>query len=417
MDERKHYTDWDDSIYGTGPTQPPKSRGGAVALLLILVIFLCGIITVLGVLNVRLFQQLQERKENELSISYTPELTTPTETGPATVPESVPVPETAAAPMQLQQTPQAIENISQPEGLSLQEIYSRNIGSVVSISCSHLQSSSTGTGVILSEEGYIVTNAHVVKGAVTISVQLTDDRVFYAELVGSDEITDLAVLRIEAEGLAPAQFGDSATLRVGDAVAAIGDPLGVEFRGTYTNGIVSAINRDVELDGRTMTLIQTNAALNSGNSGGPLINCFGQVIGINTMKIGDFANRAGVEGLGFAIPSATVKDVVDQLIRQGYVSGRPTLGIGGEALSTFYQHYYRLPAGLYVTGVDRRSDAYAKGIQEGDLILSVGGTRVTSPEDLKAAVFSCKVGDTVETVVYREGQQYLVELTLAEDKG
>nr|MBQ8244423.1 trypsin-like peptidase domain-containing protein [Oscillospiraceae bacterium] len=362
MDERKrNYTDWDDSIYGTGPTQPPKSRGGIVALMLILIIFLCGIITVLGVLNVRMFQQLKDRERNELSISFTTEpVQQETESMAASEPVHPPA-DAQMATMQLQQTPAGAENIPQPEGLSLQEIYSRNIGSVVSISCSQIQSSSTGTGVILSEQGYIVTNAHVVEGAVTISVQLTDNRVFYAELIGSDEVSDLAVLRIEAEGITPAQFGDSAGLRVGDTVAAIGDPLGVKFRGTYTNGIVSAINRDVDIDGRTMTLIQTNAALNSGNSGGPLINCFGQVIGINTMKIGAFTDKAGVEGLGFAIPSATVKDVVDQLIRQGYVSGRPTLGIEGEALSTFYQHYYRLPAGLYVTSVDRGSDAHSKG--------------------------------------------------------
>ena len=418
MDERKYYTDWDDSVYGTGPTRPPKNRGGAVALLLILVIFLCGIITVLGVLNVRLFQQLQERRQNELSISHMPEQTQPTETeAPAPVPEMASVPEAAMAAMELEQTPAVVENFPQSEGLSLQEIYSRNIGSVVSISCSQLQSSSTGTGVIISEKGYIVTNAHVVNGAVSISAQLTDDRVFYADLVGLDEVTDLAVLRVQAESLTPAQFGDSATLRVGDSVAAIGDPLGVEFRGTYTDGIVSAINRDVELNGRIMTLIQTNAALNSGNSGGPLINCYGQVIGINTMKIGAFANRAGVEGLGFAIPSATVKDVVDQLIRQGYVSGRPTLGIEGEALSNFYQHYYRLPPGLYVTSVDRGSDAHNKGIEEGDLVISVGVKRVTSADDLKAAIHGMQVGDTVETVIYRNGQQYLVELKLSEDKG
>ena len=225
------------------------------------------------------------------------------------------------------------------------------------------------------------------------------------------------MLRIEAADLIPAKFGDSGALRVGDSVVAIGDPLGVEFRGTYTNGIVSAINRDVELEGRTMTLIQTNAALNSGNSGGPLINCYGQVVGINTMKIGAFASASGVEGLGFAIPSTTVKDVVDQLVKQGYVSGRPTLGIKGEALSLFYQHYYRLPAGLYITSVEYDSDAYNVGIQEGDLLLSIGGTRITSYDELRSAIFAYQVGDTVEVVIFRSGQQYLVELTLSEAKG
>ncbi len=418
MEERnRNYTDWDDSVYGTGPTQPPKSRGGLVALMLIMIIFLCGIITVLGILNVRLFQQLNTRKEKELSISYAPETTAPVMTEP-TAPPIMPYGDLESYDsMKLQQSPASIGNIPEAGTMSLQDIYTQNIGSVVSIVCNSHEGSSTGTGVIMSANGYIVTNAHVVKDALSVSVQLTDNRQFYADIVGIDDISDLAVLHIETEDLIPAQFGDSGSLRVGDTVVAIGDPLGVEFRGTYTDGIVSAINRDVELEGRTMTLIQTNAALNSGNSGGPLINCYGQVIGINTMKIGAFASSAGVEGLGFAIPSATVKDVVDQLVNQGYVSGRPSLGLRGEALSSFYQHYYRLPAGVYVTEVEYGTDAYQKGIEEGDLILSAGGTRVTSYDELRSALAGFEVGGTVEVIIYRAGQQYKLELTLTEDKG
>ena len=417
MDERKHYTDWDDSVYGTGPMQPPKSRGGMVAFMLILIIFLCGIIAFLGIMNIRLFSQLKTREANELSISHAPAVTTePPETEPVVLAEEVTPVVEFPAPMDLQPSPASVSNIPEEGGMSLQDIYTRNIVSVVSILCNQANASSTGTGVILSENGYIVTNAHVVKDAVSISVQLTDNRQFYAQVVGSDEVTDLAVLRIETEDLIPAQFGESGQLRVGDAVVAIGDPLGVEFRGTYTDGIVSAINRDVELNGRVMTLIQTNAALNSGNSGGPLINCYGQVIGINTMKVGAFTNSAGVEGLGFAIPSATVKDVVEQLVSQGYVSGRPTLGIRGEALSSFYQHYYRLPAGVYITHVESGSSAYSAGIEEGDLLISVGGTRVTSYNELRSAVLGYEVGDSVEVVIYRGGQQYRVELTLGEAK-
>ena len=418
MDKRNdYYNDWDDQFYGTGPTEPPKSRGGLVALMLILIIFLSGIITVLGVLNIKLFHQLQTRQENELSISFTTESTVPEDAPISMASEPAQYSDAPFVSMDLQQAPAGVENVPAQGGLSLQDIYTRNIDSVVSITCSKRSSTSSGTGVILSQDGYIVTNAHVVEGGSSITVQLTDDRTFSASIVGSDEISDLAVLYIAAEGLTPAQFGDSSSLRVGDTVVAIGDPLGVEFRGTYTNGIVSAINRDVDVDGRTMTLIQTNAALNSGNSGGPLINCYGQVIGINTMKIGTYTDSAGVEGLGFAIPSATVKDVVDQLITQGYVSGRPTLGIDGEAQSTFYQHYYRMPAGLYITAVERSSDAYTKGIEDGDILISVNGTRVISMDDLKAVLYECEVGQTVQTVIYRAGQQYQVELTLAEDKG
>ena len=412
--------DWDDQYYSTGPTQPPKERGGLMALMLILVIFLFGIITVLGILNIRLFQELKLKKqEAELSISFTTEATLPPETESPVIPEEASVIQDVqqSSSLQLQQTPQSRDNIPVEGGLSLQEIYAQNIHSVVSISCTGYSGGSTGTGVILTKDGYIVTNAHVVDGAGSIDVQLTDDRILSAVLIGSDEISDLAVLQVEANDLIPAQFGDSAQLRVGDTVAAIGDPLGVKFRGTYTDGIVSAINRDVDMDGRTMTLIQTNAALNSGNSGGPLINCYGQVIGINTMKIGAFTDSAGVEGIGFAIPSATVKDIVDQLITQGYVSGRPTLGIEGEALSSFYQHYYRLPAGLYITYVDPGSDAHQKGIQDGDMLLNVDNHRITTMDELKSVLFDREVGETVEVIIYRSGERYRVQLTLGEHKG
>ena len=418
MNDRNHsYPDWDDSVYGTGPTDPPKNRGALVALMLILIIFLCGIVTMLSLMNIRLFQELKTDKQEhqELAISFTTE---PTETTEQIVPTEAPAAMAASVPnatMSLQAAPKGIDNIPQGGGISLQDIYTRNIPSVVSITCQSSHSASSGTGVILSADGYIVTNAHVVENSSAVTVQLTDDRTFNARLVGCDDISDLAVLRIDCTDLTPAQFGDSSTLRVGDTVVAIGDPLGAAFRGTYTDGIVSAINRDVDMNGRTMTLIQTNAALNSGNSGGPLINCYGQVIGINTMKIGAFTDTAGVEGLGFAIPSTQVKEIVDQIIAQGYVSGRPTLGITGEALSTFYQHYYRMPAGLYITEVDPGSDAASKGIQEGDMLLYLDDTRIVSADDLKTAIYEYEVGEVVEVIIYSRGQQYRMELTLGED--
>jgi len=410
---------WDDGSWQTGSTQPPKDRGGTMALLLILIIFLCGIITVLGILNVKLFTQLKTQDEVAASISFaaeTTEVTQPdlmTSAAETTHPAAVFSGDVAIS---IQESPPSVENRPQDQGLSLQEIYEANIPSVVSISSLTHTGSSSGTGVILSKNGYIVTNAHVLEDAQSVTVQLTDNRSFQASLVGSDEISDLAVLLISAEDLTPAVFGDSAALRVGDTVTAIGDPLGVEFRGSFTDGIISAINRDVAVDGRTMNLIQTNAALNSGNSGGPLINCYGQVIGINTMKIGVFTNNSGVEGLGFAIPSATVKTIVEQIIDQGYVSGRPTLGISGDALSSFYQYYYRLPAGLYITRVDRDSYAGQYGIEPGDILMAVEDTRITDMESLNTVLYNHQVGDIVTVVIYRGGQQYSVELTLTENK-
>ena len=406
---------WDDSVYGTGPMEPPKSRSGLVALLLILVIFLCGIVTVLGILNIRMFNQLSD-KEDHLAIAVVDESV---EQSLMTVEETIAMEPAATEPegVRIEESPRSVDNIPQEGSMPLQEIYQRNIESVVSISCAYPGGGSTGSGVILSEDGYIVTNAHVVEEAMQIKVLLMDDREYTAMLVGADEISDLAVLQIQAEALVPAQFGDSTALRVGDTVAAIGDPLGVEFRGTFTNGIVSAINRDMTVDGRVMTLIQTNAALNSGNSGGPLINCYGQVVGINTMKIGAFTDSAGVEGLGFAIPSATVQDIVDQIIAQGYVSGRPTLGIIGESLSAFYQRYYRMPAGLYITQVASGSSADRAGIVAGDMLLQVDDKRILSMEDLNTVLYSHQVGDTVTAIIYRSGKQAAVDLVLAEAKG
>lgn len=398
---------WDDGVYGTGSTQPPKSHRAVIALLLVTVIFLGGITTAMSILNIRLFRELH-RKEDALTVAYA------VQEQATEAPETQP-PETQAAEPARRATMDIQRGAARTEGaLSLQEIYEKNIPSVVSITSQTASGTSAGTGVIVSDAGYLVTNYHVVRRAQSIDVKLTDERELTASLVGEDPVSDLAVLYIAADGLTPAQFGDSDTLRVGDSVVAIGDPLGVELRGTMTDGIVSAISRDVQVDGRTMNLIQTNAALNSGNSGGPLINSMGQVIGINTMKIGAFADSSGVEGLGFAIPSATVQEIVNQLLTQGYVSGRPWLGIEGESFSTFYQRFYRIPRGVYITSVQSGSPAGTAGLQSGDIIVSVDGTAVSDMEDLDSLLYAHIPGDTMTLTIYRSGRQGDVTVTLTE---
>ena len=406
---------WDQGTYQTGSTEPPKSRGGLVAVLLVLVIFLCGVVTFMTVMNIRLVGLLNSQPSAPTSpVSFfMPETTAATDpTSPITVMQ--PKDDT---PLQLHTAPTSAPNQPETDAMSLQEIYENSIDSVVSISCSSLYGTSTGTGLILTGDGYIVTNAHVIEGAAVVQVILQNKLSYQATVVGADEVTDLAVLHIDATGLCPAKLGDSGNMRVGDSVVAIGDPLGLQLSGSMTDGIVSAINRDISVDGRSMTLIQTNAALNSGNSGGPLINCYGQVVGINTMKIGDYMSSAGVEGLGFAIPSATVSDIVSQLIRQGYVSGRPTLGITGEAVTSFYQLYYDLPNGLYISAMESGCDAEKQGLRVGDILLSLDDNRILTQTDLDNAVHAHQVGDVVSVTVYRDGTQGTFYLTVEEDKG
>lgn len=407
---------WDQGTYQTGSTNPPKSHSGLIAVLLIAVIFLAGIASILGILNVRLFSALKSQDDGTIPLSVYEDTDAETPTGSAVNGPAPNVP-TDDITIQIVQTPEISENIPQTGGLSLQKIYTSNIASVVSITCSGAAGSSSGTGVVIAENGYIVTNCHVVKDAGAITVQLSDDRQFRASIVGTDAVSDLAVIYVDAKDLTPAKFGNSDELRVGDAVCAIGDPLGAELRGTMTNGIVSAINRDITTEGRTMTLIQTNAALNSGNSGGPLINCYGHVIGINTMNIGDYMSSAGVEGLGFAIPSTTVVDVITQLIDQGYVSGRPSLGISGEPVSTLYQYYYHLPSGMFITEVACGSNADAQGLEAGDIIISLDGKTVTNDEELTTFLCSYEVGDAIEAVIYRNKTKHTITLTVEEAKG
>ena len=396
--------------YQTGSTRPPKNSSGLVAFLLVVVIVLLGVVTLLGVMNVKLFRQLgSQLPEETLGISISNQSQVPF----ATVGE-IQATEAAADPIEIATTPTAEANYAREGALSLQQIYSDNIAAVVSIICTGRNSSSTGTGVVLTADGYIVTNCHVVEGARDIQILFSDDRQLTAQLIGADSISDIAVLRVNATDLDYAQLGDSASLQVGDAVVAIGDPLGTELRGTMTDGIISAINRDVNVSGRVMNLIQTNAALNSGNSGGPLLNCYGQVIGINTMKMGDSMSVAGVEGLGFAIPSNTVGTIVNQLITQGFVSGRPSLGITGEDVTNFYQFYYGLPYGLYITHVEDGSPAAQVGLRAGDVLVGVNNSRISGVEDYESLLYSSEPGDLWTITIYRDYRQYTASVTLAE---
>ena len=300
------------------------------------------------------------------------------------------------------------------EELTLGGVYDKCVGSIVGISAfvEGTAGYHWGTGIILTSDGYIVTNAHIIEGTDSAVVYTSDGAEYEALLVGEDTRSDIAVLKIEAKGLQAAEFGISGELGIGDPVVAIGNPLGMDFSGTMTNGIISAISRDVLYDGHYMSLIQTNTAINEGNSGGPLINMYGQVIGITNMKMVADISSATIEGIGFAIPSATVKDVVDDIIANGKVTGRPGIGLILGAVPEDAQAYYGLPAGLYVTEVVEKSGAAIAGIQVGDVVTHINGKRVTAILDVNLAGDGYGVGDVITMTIYRDGETFEVEVVL-----
>ena len=305
-----------------------------------------------------------------------------------------------------------IELQEQGEELSLQQLYERCADTIVAITGTVEDESGYywGTGVIASPDGLIVTNAHIIDGCDSAQVTLYNDESYEAKLVGVDGISDLALLKIDAEGLPAAVFGDVSSIAVGDEVAAIGNPLGEDFRSTLTNGIISAIDRGLNYNGRTMSLLQTNTAINQGNSGGALFNMYGQVVGITNMKMMSY--YSSIEGIGFAIPSSTVKSVVDSLAANGEVRGRPSIGITVGAIPEDVSSHYDIPSGLYVSGVQENSDAQLKGVQVGDILTAVNGQEVYTTEDVAAIKDAMAVGDTMTLSLWREGETLEVEIEL-----
>lgn len=289
--------------------------------------------------------------------------------------------------------------------LTAQQIYQKVNPSVVTVLVQLDGRAAVGTGVIFTNDGYLLTNYHVVAGGKDCSVTLSSNATYAAQYVAGDAGNDVAILKINRKNLPAAEIGSSDALTVGDRVYAIGNPLGMELRGTFTDGIVSAINRDVEVEGRNMTLVQTNAALNSGNSGGPLINAYGQVVGINTIKMSSaFSN---VEGLGFALPTSSLKYLISDLLLYGKVQPEPKLGISVEKLGTTLEDG---AIGARIAKVEAGSPAAKAGVWNGDVLVSVDGEAIHSSDDVLRIRHRYHVGDQMTMKVWR-GTAY-VTLTL-----
>ena len=300
------------------------------------------------------------------------------------------------------------------------EVYAANVNSTVGITTSvttnfwgfQTTSAASGSGFILTGDGYVLTNYHVIESSNSISVTLYDGKSYDAVLIGYDESSDIAVLKIDAEGLTPVVLGDSDNLNVGDSVVAIGNPLG-ELTFSLTSGAVSALNREITLSNSvTMNLIQTDCAINSGNSGGALFNLYGEVIGITNAKYSGSGSGASIDNIGFAIPINHVRGIVESIIENGYVA-KPYIGVIVSDVSEETMGY-GLPAGAAVKAVSEDSPAEKAGLQVNDIITAVNGKEISGRTGLSEAVSAASVGDTLTLTVYRQGNTISVDVTVGE---
>ena len=312
----------------------------------------------------------------------------------------------------------SIKTINNTDELSDAEIYAATVNSVVSINCSGaatnffgqtVTSASSGSGFVLTNDGYIVTNAHVIEGASSVSVTLYSGESYDAAIVGSDTDYDVAVLKINAEGLSAVTVGDSSTVNVGDSALVIGNPLG-ELTFSMSSGIISCANRTINVSGTPFDMIQIDTSINSGNSGGPLLNSYGEVIGIVSAKYSSYSTTS-IEGLGFAIPINDVFSAIQDIMENGYVTNKAYFGISAGTVTRAIAAQYGVSQGVYVNSVESGSAADKAGLQSGDIIVSADGNEITSIDDLTTVKKSHVSGDTIQIEFIRNGVKNNTSLT------
>ncbi len=308
-----------------------------------------------------------------------------------------------------------------------QDVYEKYVNAVVAIANEGTATNvfgqisptaSSGSGFIISEDGYIVTNNHVVAGAETLTVTMTSGEEFEAEIIGADAENDVALIKIDASGLPTVAIGESSSIEVGQQVCAIGNPLG-ELTNTLTVGYVSALDREINENGTPINMFQTDCAINAGNSGGPIFDMHGNVIGITTAKYSaNGTYQASIEGIGFCVPIDDAMDIISDLLQYGYVKGRAYLGISCQAISSTVTQYYHLPVGVYVYSIEEGSAAEKAGLKEGDIITAIDGTELESITELKSRLKEFTAGDTAILSVYRsdENGAETLELTVTFDE-
>lgn len=406
---KEYMGQFDEVTYQTGAIRPPKPSSGLLAFLLVLVIFLGGLCSGLGIVNVRLLKELSEmnRETTPLSMASQPQLSDPNHYLEALDAPAPQVPGQATVALQLAASP-----YYSPEAdgaLSDQQILLGSYACMVDVQClTHFGDVHSGVGLVLSRDGFLLTNHHVVDAAKRIFVTLPDGTVLRAALVGSDSFSDLAVLYVEAQGLTPAVFSDNKTLQVTDPSYAIESTAnGRSVRGST----VFSVLRTFSAKSSSLNLIQTC----SGGTAGPVFNSFGHVIGFQAGNISQYFPTADTKGTGLVIPTAAISQIVELLVSRGCVEGRPSLGIEVEAISKVYQQYWQLPVGLLLTGVDEHSNAAACGLEEGDILIALDGVPVSSRSDLYTTLYHHNVGDNVIAVISRDDQQFTVTLTIEDN--
>lgn len=347
----------------------------------------------------------------------------PIENNPSASQENNETPENTPS-IDLQDIPK--ENTVSTNGkLSATEVYKMTSPSVVGIVqyqySYSFEPAGSGSGIILSEDGYIVTNAHVIDGAEMVKVVLYNEEEYEARIIGYDTQTDIAVLKIDAQNLVKAEFGDSSQVEIGEVVYALGNPGGLSLQSSFTDGMISGLNRVITTNDSlySMSVIQTSAAINPGNSGGALINEYGQVIGITSSKI----ISTDYEGIGFAIPTETAKTIIEEIMKNGYVSGRAKLGITGQTIDSVTARYYNVPEGVQIVTIEQDSGLYGTEAKVGDIIIACNGQDITKMEELQALLAESSAGDEMEITLFRysatgtNSKTFTVKVRLSENKG
>ena len=396
------------------PVRQKKRRGGGIVALALCFSLLGSALGAGGVYLAQELMQDESGKTNQSTnqssnASNDSQNKTPTEGHSSTVQEG-----------ERENTVLDITQIDTSKLMTAAEVYAANVGSTVGITTSittnfwgyQSTSAASGSGFIISDDGYILTNFHVIESSDSVTVALYSGEEYDAQVIGYDESNDIAVLKIDAQGLAPVVLGDSDNLNVGDDVIAIGNPLG-ELTFTLTAGKISAKGREVTFSNNvTMDLLQTDCAINSGNSGGALFNMYGEVIGVTNAKYSSSGSEASIDNIGFAIPMNSIRSIVESIIEKGYIS-KPYMGVSVSDVSD-EALLYGLPKGAAVQEIVEDSPAQKCGLQAGDIVTKFGEKEITSAQDLVDAVGLCQVGDVLKLQVYRKGQSVELTITIEE---